>query len=209
MQMPTAAILLASSYLPIALCLDVNGSTKFQSSTKRGLIYIPSSEHPSDAQVWVENGTDLTWYYNYDSTPSDAYSNRSQADLEFVPMLWGSSNSSDFASNVESLIKNEGRNITQILTFNEPDGSSSTGGSDIAPETAATIWINDIAPLRKLNVKLGAPAVTGSQGGFIWLSEFFGNCSSQNTNCTVDFIPIHWYGDFQGLASHIGQVVAT
>lgn len=209
MQLPTAAVLLASSCPPIALSLDATGSTKFQSSTKRGLVYIPSSEHPSDAQIWVENGTDLTWYYNYDYTPSDAYSNRSQANFEFVPMLWGSSNSSGFATGVESLIKNERRNISHVLTFNEPDGLSSTGGSDITPETAANIWINDIAPLSKLNVKLGAPAVTGSESGFIWLSEFFGNCSAQKTNCTIDFIPIHWYGDFQGLASHIGQVVAT
>jgi Glycosyl hydrolase catalytic core len=201
--------------LPIALALaqaalsqDVSGSTKFQSSSKRGLVYIPSSEHPSDAQIWVQNDSDLTWYYNYAESPSSAYSNRSQEEFEFVPMLWGSSNSSGFASDVKAQITG-GRNITHVLTFNEPDGSTSTGGSDIEPSAAASIWISDIEPLRSENIKTGAPAVTGSQTGLTWLSEFFSNCTSLGTNCTADFIPLHWYGDFQGLASYIGQVVAA
>jgi hypothetical protein len=60
-----------------------------------------------------------------------------------------------------------------------------------------------------MGIKAGAPAVTGSPGGFTWLSEFFAACTAAGTNCTADFIPIHWYGDFVGLASHLGQVVAT
>lgn len=31
----------------------------------------------------------------------------------------------------------------------------------------------------------------------------------QCSNCTIDFIPVHWYGNFEGFASHIGQVNAT
>ncbi|OKL57256.1 hypothetical protein UA08_07422 [Talaromyces atroroseus] len=189
-----------------ALSQDVSGSTKFQSSSKRGLIYIPTTEHPSDAQIWVENGSDLTWYYNYAEDPSAAYSNRSQEDFEYVPMLWGSSNSSGFASDIKAQLAG-GRNISHILTFNEPDGSSSSGGSDIEPSAAASIWIADIEPLRTENIKIGAPAVTGSQSGLTWLSKFFSSCTSQGTNCTVDFIPLHWYGNFEGLASYIGQVV--
>jgi hypothetical protein len=33
--------------------------------------------------------------------------------------------------------------------------------------------------------------------------------SSNTTSCEVDFIPAHWYGNFQGLASHLGQVNGT
>ena len=95
------------------------------------------------------------------------------------------------------------------MTYNEPDGTSSTGGSEISPSDAATNWISQIEPLRQLGVRTGAPAVTGSPGGFTWLSEFFGNCTAKGTNCTADFIPIHWYGNFEGLASHLGQVVGT
>lgn len=95
------------------------------------------------------------------------------------------------------------------MTYNEPDGTSSSGGSDVDPKTAASNWISQVQPLKKMGVKLGAPAVTGSPGGFTWLADFFDSCASQGTNCTADFIPIHWYGNFAGLASHIGQVRAA
>ncbi|EED20769.1 conserved hypothetical protein [Talaromyces stipitatus ATCC 10500] len=207
MRTSMSKILTAVTIARVALSLDVSGTTKFQSSSKRGLVYI-SSEHSSDDQIWVEGNSDLTWYYDYTDIPIDAYSNRSQAEFEFVPMLWGSANSSAFASEIRSQMT-AGRNITHILTFNEPDGSASTGGSEISPADAASIWIKDIEPLRNESIKIGAPSVTGSQNGLSWLSQFFTNCTSLGTNCTVDFIPLHWYGDFQGLASYIGQVVAS
>ena len=95
------------------------------------------------------------------------------------------------------------------MGFNEPDGTTSTGGSDISPSAAASAWISQVQPLKKLGVQLGAPAVTGSPSGFTWLQQFFDACASQGTNCTADFIPVHWYGNFEGLASHVGQVSAT
>ncbi len=102
-----------------------------------------------------------------------------------------------------------GRNISHVLTYNEPDGTSATGGSAISPDVAAANWISQVEPLRKLGVKVSAPAVTGSPGGFTWLASFFDACASLGTNCTADFIPVHWYGNFEGLASHLGQVAAT
>lgn len=42
-------------------------------------------------------------------------------------------------------------------------------------------------------VRLGAPAVMNSVQdgqGISYLTQFMGNC----TGCTVDFIPLHWYG---------------
>lgn len=207
MRTSKQTFLTALALTGVALSQDVSGTTKFQSSSKRGLIYM-TSDHPSDDQLWVEDNSDLTWYYDYTDTPAAAYSNHSQEEFEFVPMLWGSANSSGFASEIKSQITS-GRNITHVLTFNEPDGTSSTGGSEISPADAASIWLKDVEPLRNESIKIGAPAVTGSQSGLTWLSEFFSNCTSLKTNCTVDFIPLHWYGDFQGLASYLGQVVAT
>lgn len=207
MRTPRQALLTALTLTGVVSSQDVSGTTKFQSSNKRGLVYI-TSDHPPDDQIWVEDNSDLTWYYDYTDTPAAAYSNRSQEEFEFVPMLWGSANSSGFASEIRSQMA-VGRNISHILTFNEPDGTSSTGGSEISPVDAASIWIKDIEPLRNESIKIGAPSVTGSQSGLTWLSEFFSNCTSLKSNCTVDFIPLHWYGDFQGLASYLGQVVAT
>lgn len=102
-----------------------------------------------------------------------------------------------------------GRNVTHVLAYNEPDGTVATGGSQISPSAAAANWISQVEPLRELGIKTGAPAVTGGTQGFTWLSSFFDACASLGTNCTVDFIPVHWYGNFEGLASHIGQVRGT
>ncbi|KAH8594361.1 glycosyl hydrolase catalytic core-domain-containing protein [Bisporella sp. PMI_857] len=198
--MHLSSILLAAAALLSSTCAQ-----NFTSSDKRGLVFVPSDKHPEDNKIWLTG--DLTWYYNYQVTPSAAYSSQSQEEFEFVPMLWGSSSSS-FSAQVQTLIRN-GRNISHVFAFNEPDGTSSTGGSNVKPEDAATTWINEIEPLRKLGIRAGAPAVTGSPGGFTWLADFFSSCTAKGTNCTVDFIPIHWYGNFEGLASHIGQVVGT
>ena len=173
-----------------------------QTSPKRGLLYIPNSKYPQDDAYWDAPNSDLTWYYNYGSTPSPAYSKSSK--LQFIPMLWGASNDSSFLEDVQSQI-NGGANISYVLGFNEPDGTLATGGSDLPADTAAQIWMQEIQPLAKQGVKLGAPACTGAESGRQWLQAFFGNCS----NCTVDFVPVHWYGNFEGLASHIGEYVGT
>ncbi|KAE9371439.1 glycoside hydrolase family 128 protein [Stipitochalara longipes BDJ] len=190
----------------LAAAALTSAQATFQRSSKRGLVFVPSAKHPSDNQIWVEGNSDLTWYYNYGVSPSPAYSNRSQSEFEFVPMLW--SPSTNFLSQIKTMISG-GSNITHVMTYNEPDGTSSTGGSDVDPAVAATNWISQVEPLRKLGIKTGAPAVTGSPSGFTWLSEFFDACHSQGTNCTADFFPVHWYGNFEGLASHIGQVAGT
>ncbi|KAI9649742.1 hypothetical protein NHQ30_002323 [Ciborinia camelliae] len=201
MHLTTTLLLAATSYLSIAAADETVGS-----SPKRGLVFVPNSKHPGDNQIWVEAGSDLTWYYNYGIAASPAYSNRTQEEFEFVPMLWGTSTT--FLSDIKSLISG-GRNVTHVLTYNEPDGSSATGGSQISPAAAAANWISQVAPLRQLGIKVGAPAVTGGSSGWTWLSSFFDQCADLGTNCTVDFMTVHWYGDFGGLASHLGQLRAA
>lgn len=202
MQFSTSALLLAvASSIP-----GTAGEATFRRSDKRGLVFVPSPKFPDDNKIWVKGNSDLSWYYNYGVSPSPAYIDRTQDQFEFVPMLW--SPSTTFLSQVEGLISG-GRNITHIMTYNEPDGQSNTGGSQVDPITAATNWISQVEPLRKLGVKVGAPAVTGAPQGFTWLKSFFAACTKQGTNCTADFFPIHWYGNFGGLASHMGEVVGT
>ncbi|KAK7403803.1 hypothetical protein QQX98_010445 [Neonectria punicea] len=183
-------------------------------SDKRGLCFVPNKEHPEDNQIWVQPGSDLTWYYNYQESPSSAYSNLSQEEFEFVPMMWGVGNNpsdTSFLKSVRSLIEG-GTNITHVLGFNEPDAQADWGGSNVDPETAAKAWVANFEPLGKMGVKLGLPAVTGGWDGLPWLEQFLGNCSEivseetgATTNCTWDFLPIHWYDNFEGLASHIGS----
>ncbi len=193
---------LSSALLLTAATVVTASGANFNSSSKRGLVFVPNTKYPYDNQVWVENNSDLTWYYNYGVQPSPAYANRSQSEFEFVPQLW--STSTTFYNDVKNLI-NSGRKITHVLGYNEPDGTSSTGGSNIDPTVAATNWISQMQPLKKLGVRLGAPAVTGAPSGLVWLKAFFASCQSQGTNCTVDFIPAHWYDQY-GFESHIQEL---
>ncbi|KAF2799454.1 glycoside hydrolase family 128 protein [Melanomma pulvis-pyrius CBS 109.77] len=188
----------------VALAILLTSPVQSATSPKRGLCHIPSNNHPSDDKIWRDPNSKLTWYYNYRATPSPAY--LSDSPMHFVPMLWGSAPSTpSFLDTVTSMLDN-GRNITYVLGFNEPDGPHRTGGSNIPADLAAIIWKSQIEPLKKRGVQLGAPAVTGSPNGFTWLENWFRECDG---GCNPDFVPIHWYGDFEGLASQVGQVMGT
>lgn len=84
-------------------------------SPKRGLCFVPSTDHPDDNSIWDSSTSDLTWYYNYQSTPSSTYQG---SDLEFVPMLWGAPSDVEgdmsFYNTVKNLIES-GINITHVL----------------------------------------------------------------------------------------------
>ncbi|KAI9789397.1 MAG: hypothetical protein M1816_006057 [Peltula sp. TS41687] len=192
-------MLLPLALLPLLAALQPAVAT---ASSKRGLVYVSSPDSKHDDDTWTQPGSDLTWYYTYNAQTVPALA---RAKMQFVPMLWGaSSNAKDttFLKDVRALMK-DGTNISYVLSFNEPDGTIATGGSNVPVDLAASTWIQQLEPLRKDGVKLGAPAMTGSPQGFRWLENFFKAC---NGGCHADFIPIHWYGNFEGLASHIGEV---
>ncbi|KAI1819395.1 glycosyl hydrolase catalytic core-domain-containing protein [Xylaria intraflava] len=204
--MPSTLATLLTTILPLA-----SAQTR---SDKRGLVFVPNEETPQDNDIWIRDGSDLTWYYNYGPTPAPAFADKSQDAFEFVPMLWGSIDDTSFLDDVNNLISG-GRNISHVLTFNEPDGSTQYGGSGIAPAKAAQVWVDNIIPLQKKGVAAGLPACTGATTGIPWLQEFLGNCSAlistggTQTNCSYDFVTLHWYGNFEGLASHMGEYSAA
>jgi len=185
-------------------------------NSKRGLVFVPSADHPEDNSIWTRDGSAISWYYNYESTPSPAFSDVSQDDFRFVPMMWGVDTNNleadDFLRDVESLIDDDGRNITHVLGFNEPDAAWDVGGSNILPEDAAKAWVVNFEPLAEKGVKLGLPGCTGGWDSMPWLRQFLANCSDivsegrdNRKNCTWDFLPVHWYDNFEGLASHVGE----
>ena len=188
-------------HLGLAFIIVVTGQA--QAFSKRGLVYVPSAKYPQDDQFWDSPSSCLTWYYNYADTPSRSYHG---SKLDFVPQLWGhpsDKTGTAFLDSVTAQIK-DGANITYVLGFNEPD-MSSYGGSGIDPSTAAEIWQREIEPLGKLGVKLGSPGCSSSPNGISWMKQFQAACS----NCTMDFMAVHFYGSFQGLANHIGEYVGT
>ena len=208
------------STLAALLVLLLSNSPRISAtkSSKRGLVFTPNATHPADNYVWLRDPSDLTWYYNYGGSPSPAFSNQSQARFEFVPMLWGAPadlSDTSFLTTVKALVTNKGLDIKHVMGFNEPDGPFEWGGSNIDPTVAARVWVANIVPLQEMGIKVGLPACTGGWGGVPWLTQFLGNCSlivsagGDERNCTFDFVPIHWYGDFGALASHIGTYTAA
>ncbi|KAG9190222.1 hypothetical protein G6011_08310 [Alternaria panax] len=195
----TALVSAATALLTSTITAQSTATT----SSKRGLCYVPSEDHPDDDKIWATGPSPPTWYYNYQKDPSAAYANN--PDMQFVPMLWGASDSDTGTPFLDSVKKQiaDGANITHVLGFNEPDGGHSTGGSNLAVSTAAARWKAEIEPLKELGVKLGAPGVTGAESGWQWLENFFNECDG---GCNPDFIPVHWYGNFEGMMSHIGRV---
>jgi len=189
--------------LPTSLILLCLTSTALSStSPKRGLIYLPDAKNPQDDQIWLKTGPGLSWYYNYGLTPSRAYTS---APIQFVPMLWGPPIVPGAFFNAVKNLKDSGANVTHVLAFNEPDEPPKTGGSSMSAEDAANAWMAEMEPLRTLGVLLGAPAVTGSPRGIAWYADFLGKCAGK---CGVDFLPVHWYGGFEGLAGHVGAMHA-
>jgi hypothetical protein len=206
-----SALLFAAAAAPLALAYEATRSAK------RGLVFTPNKNWPEDNAIWVQSGSGLTWYYNYQDLPSPVFNNVPQSRFEFVPMMWGVKANLDdtsFYTTVKRML-DQGIKITHVLGFNEPDGPYQYGGSDIPPKDAARAWVANFIPIQKLGVKVGLPACTGGTNGLPWLKQFLGNCSAiistggEKKNCTYDFLPVHWYDNFGGLASHIGERVAT
>ena len=193
--------------LSIFALINLSESTK---STKRGLCYVPNSRTPEDDRIWTEQPGELSWYYTYTSSPPEAFRSSPQDSFEFVPMLWGAPsdiNDTTFLKTIKGL-SNDGIKVSNLLTFNEPD-MSAYGGSNVSPAHGAQVWVNNIIPLQSMGIRVGLPAPTGSDYGLPWLESFLGNCSRIiGKECTYDFVTMHWYGSFEGLASRIGEYTA-
>lgn len=172
------------------------------SLAERGLLYI-GTDHPSDYSIFTSSHSPLTWYSTYSTYPASLPGDHA---LEFVPMIHGTNNVDNDVSAIKSL-----SNVHSVLVFNEPDGSTESGGSDISPSDAAEAFINTISPLRdNQGLKLSLPATTGSPNGLKWLQSFNTSCHriQPQKGCEFDFIAAHWYGDFAALASWLGTLHA-
>jgi len=123
-----------------------------------------------------------SWIYNWGLVPP---ANIASSGIEFIPMQWGAAGIEDLAVTVKGL------GSTTILTFNEPDFDQQ---SNINATYAAQLWMQYIEPLKQSGIRLGGPAISSGGSGLPWLQAFMAACSQ----CTIDFLPFHWYGDGTG-----------
>jgi len=161
-----------------------------QKNPKRGLAFAAGTT-PADIINANQTRSVISWVYDWADTPPDYLAS---SNIPYVPMQWGSVNIEKFPA----LVAAQGAKV--MLGFNEPDFASE---SNISPTQAAQLWIQYIQPLRAQGIRLGAPAVTADTTGAPWLINFMEAC----TNCTFDFIPLHWYGSgTPGFYSYIWSV---
>jgi hypothetical protein len=116
-------------------------------------------------------------------------------------------------SQTEQVIKGLPQSSTHLLSFNEPDGTTGSGGSSIKPEDAAKAYIDYVVPFRDgksggRKWKISHPSTTGSPNGLEWLRSFNESCykiDSKN-GCPADFVAAHWYGAYDGLTAWLGTL---
>jgi hypothetical protein len=153
-----------------------NLSPRATNSSKAGLAW-PNGNSDNIGQ-YLTTGK-VSWYYTWSPDAS------ASTNIEFVPMLWGSSSAGDFSSTINNTIST--KNVTAVLGMNEPDNS---GQSNLSPAQGAAVWKEYLEPLKSQGILLGSPAPTSAPEGKTWLQNFLTAC---NGSCTVDFIALHWY----------------
>jgi len=120
----------------------------------------------------------VSWYYTWSPDSIDT-------TLEYVPMLWGERQISQWTNTINQTIRN--RNVTHALAFNEPQQIAQ---SNLSSQQGADLWRTYVQPLKVQGIRLGSPATSSAPSGKTWLQGFIAACG----DCTVDFTALHWYG---------------
>ncbi|KAK1656786.1 glycosyl hydrolase catalytic core-domain-containing protein [Colletotrichum godetiae] len=190
----TSRILLAS------LALHSTAFAQSDLPSKRGLAF-QGDDHTADSQLLTSAKSLISWYYTWSTWPAQVLN----SSIAFVPLIHGVDDASD--SGLSSRLSALPGSSTHLLTFNEPDGTTSSGGSSIDPEDAAKAYIEHIVPFRNSGSRkwnISHPVVTGSSQGIEWLQKFNESCYDIDDNgCPTDFVAVHWYGDATGLKNHL------
>ncbi|CAH0024906.1 unnamed protein product [Clonostachys rhizophaga] len=158
----------------------------------------------SDIKLLTSEKSPISWYYNWSPTPSNIVGNSTL----FIPLIHSLETLKE--ENIWSALDGLPPSSEYMLTFNEPDEAEENGGSYISPEDAAKAYIEDIVPHRNSSRgwQISHPVVTGSERGLNWLRDFNESCYDidPRNGCPADFIAMHWFGDFSGLASWVGTL---
>jgi len=159
-------------------------------TSKRGIAF-SAPDTPGDLKNANQTKSQITWQYDWGNSPPNYMA---VDNIDYIPMQWGSEKIELFTDAVKT------QGAKTILAFNEPDFDQE---SNMLPEEAAKLWKQYLEPMKADGIRLGAPAVTGSPTGQPWLAQFFQLC----TNCSVDFIPLHWYGEGEeGFYNYLWEV---
>lgn len=177
-----------------------------QKSEKRGLAYNLTNAEDLDT---LKSG--VSWWYNWHyktDAPSGFYDSY---EMEFLPMLWGRNNSSDYTA-VKNFILSHPE-IEYLLVMNEPN---LTDQVNMTPYQAAVEWVkyekvvSDLAAENR-TIYLVGPAMTwGTMTDYSdpvdWLDDFYTAYKNANDgrDPKIDYLAFHWY-DY-GLAAQLDRL---
>ncbi|KAF4614287.1 hypothetical protein D9613_007994 [Agrocybe pediades] len=91
--------------------------------------------------------------------------------LEYIPMLWGTTQIAAFQSLVVPGY------ASHVLGFNEPDREDQ---SNLSPAEAAVLWKQYIEPLKGSGYQLISPSISTGTTGVPWLHSFFSACDGRS-----------------------------
>lgn len=155
--------------------ITLNLSYEDQTTTKKGVAFSISSIDSWDYRLTTLNAK---WHYSWNWELQENYPEA----VEFVPMIWGSNNTSgDIIGAIQTLYQNG--DITHLLGFNEPDLASQ---ANMTVDQAVDLW----SRLEDTGATLGSPVTAAPLNS--WMTDFMIRASDENLQ--VDFVAVHWYG---------------
>jgi len=128
----------------------------------------------------------ITWYHHWQNGPVPQMPDKN----EYVPMYWGRTYTNLWQQRVAEMHK---KTPKHLMAFNEPDVK---GQSNMDPNDAAQLYMQEIYPWGKKGVQLGSPAIVWNLN---WMDTFLN--AIQQSGGDVDFICLHWYGSWNDIAS--------
>lgn len=177
--------------------------------TKQGLALVGELSE-SDTRLLTSENSPISWYYTWSPLPSEIVGD----STVFLPLIHSIDSLEE--EYIWSTLDDLPSSSTHLLTFNEPDEEEGNGGSGASPEDAAEAYLEYIVPLRDgegegssgRTWNISHPVVTGSPRGLEWLRDFNESCYElePETGCPADFVAVHWYGNFEGLASWLATL---
>lgn len=89
-----------------------------------------------------------------------------------------------------------------VLGFNEPERSDQANMSAVE---AARAWKQFIEPLRARGIRVGSPAISSTDEGLNWMSQFLDELN--RVGGQIDFLALHWYG--RGVDNFINWITSA
>jgi hypothetical protein len=136
----------------------------------------------------------ISWYHHWEQASVPQMPSKD----EYVPMFWGPSKWSLWSQRLSEMHQ---RKPQALMAFNEPDVSSQ---SNMDPNYAAQLYMEQINPWKNEGVRLGSPAIVWNLS---WMATFLNAVQSKGGH--VDFICLHWYGSWNDLSGFKSYVQTT